>query len=553
MVVVGYTRFSSDAQRDGFSIEAQVRAIKDYCKRMNFDLKKVYIDEACTGTNDDRDEFQQMIKDSNDKGFQGVVVHKFDRFARDKYDSVIYKKKLRDNGVTVFSVLEPLDDSPESIIMESLLEGMAEYFSRNLSREVRKGKGEAALQARHNGGVIPYGFTVDADMHYLPIPDEAAVVREIFRRLDGGQSMSAVLKWTVLQGYKTRRGSYFNQSFLRSMVQNTSYIGRYTYGTRTKTGNPPTVFEDAFPAIVDSTVFWRVNDRIASRRYGPRQKLKEDDYLLTGYLYCAYCGSHLFGFKSKQTYKTKEGTNREYIFRRYRCAKKYDTQKHRRFEPDHTPDHCVLKAINKDELEVFVIESIKARIFGDETLDWVVEQLGKKIAERASRADDVSVVALTEEIKKLTMQKERLLDLYLDGTLMKDAYNKKADELSSRLDFLNSKLRSIVPKTVSIDPAKIKAAVRAYNESANGDSVEYKKRLLSTFVDSIAVSNETIVIYYKLPIPGFNSSEESFVRKDNHSLTYFTIRTEFPISAIAALDFRAISCSIQQMGCSSAC
>lgn len=521
VIVVGYTRFSSDGQRDGFSIEAQVRAIKDYCKRMGFELKKVYIDEARTGTNDNRDEFQQMVKDSNNKDFQGVIVHKFDRFARDKYDSVIYKKKLRDNGVTVFSVLEPLDDSPESIIMESLLEGMAEYFSRNLSREVRKGKGEAALKGRHNGGVIPYGFTVDDEMHYVPIPEEAAVVREIFRRLDGGQSMSAVTKWTVSQGYKTRRGSYFNQSFLRSMVQNTSYIGRYTYGTRTKTGNPPTVFDDAFPAIVDATVFWRVNDRIASRRYGPRQKLKEDDYLLTGYLYCSYCGSHLFGFKSKQNYKTKDGISKEYIFRRYRCAKKYDTQKHRRFEPDHNPDNCILKAINKDDLELFVIESIKARIFGDESLAWIVEQLGKKIAERASHADDESVVALTEEIKKLNIQKERLLDLYLDGTLIKDVYNKKADELSNRLDFLNAKLRSTASKVASIDLEKIKDAVRAYNESANGDSVEYKKRLLSTFVDSIAVSNETIVIYYKLPIPGFNSSEESFVRKDNHAFSCY--------------------------------
>src|SRR5690554_2580811 len=98
MRAVAYCRFSSEQQRDGYSIEAQKRAIDDYCAREGYTLIDYYVDEARSATNDDRAAFQAMIADSSSKRFQAVIVHKLDRFARDRYDSAIYKKKLKDNG-----------------------------------------------------------------------------------------------------------------------------------------------------------------------------------------------------------------------------------------------------------------------------------------------------------------------------------------------------------------------------------------------------------------------------------------------------------------------
>ena len=151
-----YARFSSDNQR-AESIDAQIRAMKKYCQENHYLIVETYVDEAKSATSDKRPAFQQMIKDSDKKLFDVLLVHKLDRFSRNRYDSAMYKNRLKRNGVTVFSVLEKLNDSPESVIMESLLEGMSEYYSKNLSREVMQGLNENALKCKHTGGKPPLG------------------------------------------------------------------------------------------------------------------------------------------------------------------------------------------------------------------------------------------------------------------------------------------------------------------------------------------------------------------------------------------------------------
>jgi site-specific DNA recombinase len=145
-----YARYSSDNQRSE-SIDAQVRAILEYASRNGYQITEQYIDEAQTATNDDRENFQRMIRDSKGADWKFVIVHKLDRFARNKYDSAINKRELKQYGIRVISVQEHLDDSPESIILESVLEGMAEYYSKNLSREVIKGPRECPSREAHRG------------------------------------------------------------------------------------------------------------------------------------------------------------------------------------------------------------------------------------------------------------------------------------------------------------------------------------------------------------------------------------------------------------------
>ena len=175
-----YARFSSDNQRSE-SIDAQVRAMEAYCKQHSYVIVNTYVDEAKSATTDRRPAFQQMISDSSSHSFDILLVHKLDRFARNRYDSAVYKRELKKNGVTVYSVLENLDDSPESIIMESVLEGMSEYYSQNLAREVMKGMRETALQGKHTGGKPPLGYDVDPASHKLVVNEaEAETVRLIY-------------------------------------------------------------------------------------------------------------------------------------------------------------------------------------------------------------------------------------------------------------------------------------------------------------------------------------------------------------------------------------
>ena len=166
-----YARFSSDNQRSE-SIDAQIRAMEAYCKQHNYIIVETYVDEAKSATTDRRPAFQQMISDSSSRSFNILLVHKLDRFARNRYDSAVYKRELKKNGVTVHSVLENLDDSPESIMMEAVLEGMAEYYSQNLARETMKGLKENALQCKHTGGRPALGYDIDPVTKRLVINEE---------------------------------------------------------------------------------------------------------------------------------------------------------------------------------------------------------------------------------------------------------------------------------------------------------------------------------------------------------------------------------------------
>lgn len=97
MKAVAYARYSSDNQNED-SIEAQLREIKKYCRDSNIDLVHSYIDEEKSGKTDDRPAFQQMISDAKKGIFNAIILHKIDRFARNRYDSAIYKAQLKRLG-----------------------------------------------------------------------------------------------------------------------------------------------------------------------------------------------------------------------------------------------------------------------------------------------------------------------------------------------------------------------------------------------------------------------------------------------------------------------
>ena len=160
MNIVIYARFSSHSQTEQ-SIEGQLKVCYEYAKRNDMTVIKEYIDRATTGTNDNRQQFQQMIEDSNKKQFEAVLVYQLDRFSRNRYDSAINKKKLKQNGVRVISAQENITDDPAGVLMESVLEGMAEYYSVELSYKIKRGMNVSIDKRQTLGGRCPLGFKVD--------------------------------------------------------------------------------------------------------------------------------------------------------------------------------------------------------------------------------------------------------------------------------------------------------------------------------------------------------------------------------------------------------
>ena len=258
-----YARYSSDNQREE-SITAQIRAAKEYCAKKEYTVIQEYTDEALSARTDDRPAFQRMIKDAQNNYFDVLVVHKIDRFARDRFDDAHYKRILKLAGIGVEFVEQRIDGSPEGIILESVLVGMAEYYSQNLAKEVKKGLKENALQAKHNGGIPPLGYDV-ANGQYVINEQEAKIVQDIFSLRAQGRGYTEIVAYLQNRGYKTKRGGPFGKNSIHDMLKNKKYIGIYTFGRVSgghsekrnshKTSDTMIELEGKIPAIIDADIF----------------------------------------------------------------------------------------------------------------------------------------------------------------------------------------------------------------------------------------------------------------------------------------------------------
>lgn len=224
-----YARYSSDSQTEQ-SIEGQIRVCKQYAEKNGLLVVDSYIDRATTGTNDNRAAFQQMLKDSKRRQWSVVIVYKLDRFARNKYESVVNRKKLTDNGVELVSAMENIPDTPEGKLFLAVIEGFNEYFSEDLKQKVNRGLKEGWLKGNATGGLPPYGYVIK-DKKYVIDETEAEVVREIFRKYAQGYRAVSIAEDLKARNVRRKCGKpYQSQVRLRHLARQTLYRGCRTSG-----------------------------------------------------------------------------------------------------------------------------------------------------------------------------------------------------------------------------------------------------------------------------------------------------------------------------------
>lgn len=280
-----YARYSSSGQRDE-SIEGQLRDCHAFAEQYGIVIVGEYCDRALTGTSDKRPEFQRMIRDSSKGLFSVVICWKNDRFARSRYDSAIYKKKLKQNGVRLLYAKESIPDGPEGIMLESVMEGWAEYYSANLSQNVRRGNYDSALQRQTLGQTL-LGLRKGPDKRFEIDPATAPIVRRIFEEYAAGRSALDIYTALNAEGFRTSRGNPFNKNSLRRILQNEKYTGVYEFADiRDEHGIPP---------IVDRALFDKVQKMMDFHHRAPAAKKYLGGFLLTAKLFCGECGEPMTG------------------------------------------------------------------------------------------------------------------------------------------------------------------------------------------------------------------------------------------------------------------
>ena len=357
-----YARYSSNNQTEQ-SIEGQIRVCREYAQRNNLAVAGTYIDRATTGTNDNREQFQKMLKDSDKKSFDYVLVYKLDRFSRNKYEMAIHRKHLKDNGVKILSAKENIPETPEGVLLESLLEGMNQYYSEELSQKTKRGLRETRIKGNYMGGPINYGYKIvhettgEQTAAKVAVNEaEAPILLHIFEAYAAGNRIPDIVRELNDKGIKNR-GNPFTVNSIYFMLQQEKYTGVYNFNGET--------FTHIYPAIIPKELFQIVRKRIDKNKTG--KHVIGVDYILMGKCYCGYCGRQLRSAAGTTT----DGT----ILRYYRCPySKKDV-------------NCHNKSVRKEVLEEIVTNVLAEELTKPDNLKFLIGKVFELYCENQDGSD----------------------------------------------------------------------------------------------------------------------------------------------------------------------
>lgn len=452
-----YLRFSSERQREQ-SIEGQLRDCRAYCKFNRYRIVAIYVDRALTARKDveKRLHFQQMISDSDKKPWEYVVVWKLDRFARNRTDSALFKFRLRKNGVRVMSATESISEKPEGIILEAVLEGMAEFYSADLSQKITRGMRESALKCHSIGGHVPLGYKIE-DHRLVIDPATAHIVQEAFQLYANGETVAEICRIFNAKGYRTAKGVEFNRNSFKSMFRNERYIGIYTY--------KDIRIEDGVPAIIDKELFDTVRRRLSVNAEAPARGKAKVDYLLAGKLFCGHCGGSMNG----ESGTSKTGTIHNY----YTCY----TRKRQR--------SCDKKPLRKEWIEQVVAQDAIALM-----TDEVIEELADMAMAQTDQdlKENTRIPELTERKKEIEQGIANITKAIEKGIASETLMERLVELEKDKKDLLRQ-LAEEEKYVVRIDRDQIVFWLGKF-KNGNIEDESFKRIIIDLIVNSVTVWDE---------------------------------------------------------------
>lgn len=521
-----YVRYSSASQTEQ-SIEGQTRVCQEFADRHGIRITETYADRATSASKDieKRTEFLRMIKDSEKHLFDAVIVYKLDRFARNRYDSANYKFRLKKNGVQLISATESISNDPEGIILESVLEGMAEFYSAELSQKIYRGMRESAYKNQYLGGTVPFGYKV-VDKHYVIDEETAPYVREAFQRFIAGDTIASICRSFNARGIRTAKNAKFGRSSFAKIFRNEKYIGVYKHEDYQS---------NAIPPIIDMETWEKVQQKLKEIK-PPGQYKATLTYLLSGKLFCGRCGNPMVAGKT-----TKPSGDFAY----YTCRGKRTNQ-----------NECRMRNIRKDFVEAMVLQDAYA-LLTDETIEMLAEAAMREHLHELETTTNIP--AIKGRLSVIRGSLDNITRAIEIGSAP-DTLVKRMVELEKEKKDLEAELRK-EEKDIPINVDKYH--IIHYLESLRAGDVNdltFQKQLINLFINSVTVWDEeepghfTISIAYNLTdLPqktykqvGFEPLTWKLVVKSDFIATH-TIRRFYRTGKFSRLrysDYSLESCSL---------
>jgi len=461
--VVLYCRYSSHNQTE-MSIEGQRKVCLDYCNQNSYNIINEYIDRALTGTSDKRPQFQKMIADSVKRQFDYIIVYQLDRFARNRYDSATYKAKLKKNGVRVLSARENISDDASGVLMEAVLEGMAEYYSKELAQKVSRGMALNAEKCLSNGGKIPLGYCIGENKKFQIDKNNANTVKYIYQMYADGKTVTEIITHLNSQGHTTSNNVPFNKNSLRKILRNKRYCGIYTYnGIEIK---------DGMPRIIDDELFEEVQIIMDKNKITPARAKAKNEYILTTKLFCGYCKEMMTGYSGMG----KSGTTYYY----YICngvKKKI----------------CKKKMVNKDYIENLVISECR-KLLTDENIIKIANEV---VAECEAEKDTTNLKRLNKLLSDNKRKHTNLMNAIMECDIenVRKSFYAEIPKLEEASTEIENEILKEQSNQVNLTVPQIKFFLSALKKGDVND-IKYRKTLVSTFINAIYLYDDKITLIF---------------------------------------------------------
>lgn len=491
--IVAYLRVSTAEQaEEGYSIDAQENVIRQKCEQEGNVLVAVYADKGISGKSmTNRLQLQQMLKDAKEGKFDEVWVWKTNRLARNQYDLLTIVKELERYNVAFKSCSEAFETTTSAgRLMMNLLASIGEFERETIVDNVKMGMKQRARTGKWNGGIVLGYKSVIVNENNTKlevVPEEASTVRKIFELYASGKGLKAITNQLNHEGYKTKKGNMFGTGGIKDILMNPVYIGKISYNVRENWSEKRRKGYNKNPIIVDGeheailpTELWEKVQEMYKLKCGKPKKTFESNYILTGLMKCPVCGASMAGGRTKK--KRKDGTFS--VTRYYVCGNWRNKG----------TSACNSNGVRADYAEEYVLTRIKEVVFNEKILKDIVRNLNKE------RTDVIKPLEKEQEqlirnLKELENRKNRVFELYKDGTIDKSTLAQRMEAIIADID-VQSKRRIQIQKelesndSLSIPYEVVKNTLGNFHKLLEITVPEDKKTILQLIISKITIKNK---------------------------------------------------------------
>jgi len=419
MKAVIYARYSSDKQ-DEFSITAQVRACEEYAQSKGYHVIKTYKDEAISGKGaktSSRADYQRLLKDADNKLFDIILVHKYDRIARSLREHVNLDARLDEHGVALVAVAQNFGISSEGKMMRTIMWAMSEYYIDNLSSEVKKGQREKAILGNFNGGRSPFGYDIK-DKKYIINDLEEAYVRKMFDCALNKKGYKELIQEMDAAGVRGKLGKKINYSSIYEILRNEKYAGTYTFSLtqeknrcdRRKKPNAIRV-EGAVPQIVSKEVFNEVQNIMDQRK----QTGKKNSYMCSGLVYCGVCGRKM---------QVNTSTRKGHTYKSYRC-----------------PGSCGVGIVRMEKVDEEAMRYLRT-LLSENNTKLITDELQSFLGYEISRVN-----SFNKAVKQQTAELQKRIDGYMDTLSLGGLTKEIVEDIGNKITGLKKEITGLQETT----------------------------------------------------------------------------------------------------------